>query len=219
MYSPPRTNWIWHAPPYSELVGRGGWVEVFHLADPFGDEHHGLWFLYAKGSGFWYKLGKTITFGDHDEAYAHFNVPSNVDRNEAMSLAAAQAGYDTVQFIAHRDHVNYPCTKSKESPGDFMNIEIVAVKLVGTYACGSKSGGTESYFSSGWHSKPCTCDNKLKISNCGRLLRSIGGRELRAQFAALHPDEAAREEQLRSRRRRPSVEVQRNGRFNLTSER
>ena len=118
MYAPPRTNWIWHPPPYQELIGRNGWIEVFHLADPFGDEHHGLWFLYAKGSGFWYPgytLGKTITFENHDNAYTHFNISSNVDRNQAMSLAAAKAGYSTVQFIAHKDHVNCPCTKSTGS--------------------------------------------------------------------------------------------------------
>jgi hypothetical protein len=212
MYSPSNTNWIWHAPPYKELKGDDGWVEVFHLADPFGDEHHGLWFLYAKGSGVWYKLGKSISFKDHKDAYKHFKVPSNVDQNEAMSVAAAKAGFDTIQFIAHKDHTNYPCTKSsKESPADYMNIEIVAVKLVGTYACGSQSGGKEDYFRAGWHSKSCTCDNKLKISNCGKLLRSIGGPELRAEFANLHPAEAAREAHERKQRQRHAQKEQGQG--------
>jgi hypothetical protein len=33
-----------------------------HERDPFGDEHNGAWYLYAKGSGVWYNIGKTISF-------------------------------------------------------------------------------------------------------------------------------------------------------------
>ena len=102
------------------------WVEVMHERDPFGDEHDGLWFLYAKGSGVWYNIGKTIVFDEHADAYRYFRVGGN----EAMCRAAAAAGYDTVQFTEHRDTVNYPCTKNP-NPGKYpyMNVEIVAVKL------------------------------------------------------------------------------------------
>ena len=59
-----------------------------HERDPFGDEHNGAWYLYAKGSGVWYNIGKTISFPEHADAYAHFNAFDN----EAMSRAAAAAG-------------------------------------------------------------------------------------------------------------------------------
>ena len=39
-----------------------------------------------------------------------------------------------VIFLAHRDHVNYPCDTAGKYP--YMNVEIVAVKLQGTYSCG-----------------------------------------------------------------------------------
>ena len=74
-------------------------------AHRFGDEHYGAWFLHAKGSGVWYNIGKSITFADHGDAYNHFNAHDN----EAMCRAAAAAGFDTIQFTAHPDHVNYPC--------------------------------------------------------------------------------------------------------------
>jgi hypothetical protein len=164
MYAPPKTQWIWHPPPYTAY---SGWAEVTHQKDPFGDEHFGAWFLYAKGSGVWYNIGKTINFGEHAEAFAHFNVRGN----EEMCQAAAAAGYDTIQFTAHRDHTNYPC----DTAGQYfcMNVEIVATKLKGTYACGTPGAPDPGVLTAGWHDKPCNCDNKLDETNCGRLIRSV----------------------------------------------
>ena len=70
----------------------------------------------AKGSGVWYFIGKTITFKEHADAFAHFGERDN----EAMCRAAAAAGYDTVKFSAHHDHTNYPCDKAGGYP--YMNI-------------------------------------------------------------------------------------------------
>ena len=44
----PASQWIWHPPPYAAFAD-SQWVEVMHERDPFGDEHNGAWFLYAKG--------------------------------------------------------------------------------------------------------------------------------------------------------------------------
>ena len=116
-YQPPSISWIWHQYPYAALPASTR-VEVFHEADPFGDEHFGMWLVYAPGSGIWFDLGRTIAFAEHADAYAHFGVPANVDQNEAMSKAAAAAGYNSVQFLAHVDHVNYPCdSKNTGKPG------------------------------------------------------------------------------------------------------
>ena len=118
-----------------------------HKADPFGDEHHGMWFLYTKGSGVWYRIGNHISFPEHSDAYDHFGVSSN----EEMSKAAAKADFDSVIFLAHRvslahqfrnhahesgpcprrgpvrgcaslceqDHTNYPCDDAGNYP--YMN--------------------------------------------------------------------------------------------------
>ena len=66
-YSPPRTSWIWHPPPYAAdgpwTTGENGdgWVEVMHKADPF-DEHYGAWFLQrAQASG---QISKHIAFDE-----------------------------------------------------------------------------------------------------------------------------------------------------------
>jgi len=164
-YSPP-SQWIWHPPPYAAFSDNQ-WVEVLHEQDPFGDEHFGAWYLHAKGSGVWYNIGKSVTFPDHAEAYAHFNTFNN----EAMCRAAAAAGFDTIQFTAHPDHVNYPCDTAGHYP--YMNIEIVAVKLQGTYACGSNVKPDFNVLRSGWADQPCACDNTIRFSNCGRALLQL----------------------------------------------
>mmetsp|Transcript_46707 Transcript_46707/g.105326 ORF Transcript_46707/g.105326 Transcript_46707/m.105326 type:complete len:309 (+) Transcript_46707:1028-1954(+) len=132
-----------------------------HKRDPFGDEHHGAWFMYAKGSGVWYHLGKYITFKEHADAWGHF-----AQGNEKMCQAAASAGYDSVIFLAHHDHVNYPCDQACGAP--YMNIEIVAVKLQGTYTCGVNGKPDKSILRSGWATEACDCDNSLETTNCGK---------------------------------------------------
>lgn len=137
-------------------------VSSMHRRDPFGDEHHGTWFLYAKGSGVWYHLGEYITFNEHADAFAHF-----AQGNEQMCQAAANAGYDSVIFLSHHDHVNYPCDRASGAP--YMNVEIVAVKLQGTYSCGVSGKPDKSVLRSGWASEACDCDNNLENTNCGQL--------------------------------------------------
>ena len=165
-YSPAHTSWIWHPPPYGPFgpwVGRNGWVEVMHEKDPFGDEHHGCWFLFAKGSGVWYQTGNYIEFAEHADAYKHFNAHDN----EGMSQAAAAAGYDTIIFLAHHDSTNYPCASKGHYP--YMNVEIVATKLQGTYPCGANPPPGSDVLRSGWATDACKCSNGLEQVNCGRL--------------------------------------------------
>eukprot|EP00326_Haptolina_ericina_P011207 CAMPEP_0181225936 /NCGR_PEP_ID=MMETSP1096-20121128/31977_1 /TAXON_ID=156174 ORGANISM="Chrysochromulina ericina, Strain CCMP281" /NCGR_SAMPLE_ID=MMETSP1096 /ASSEMBLY_ACC=CAM_ASM_000453 /LENGTH=286 /DNA_ID=CAMNT_0023319221 /DNA_START=130 /DNA_END=990 /DNA_ORIENTATION=- len=127
-------------------------------------------------AGVWYNIGKSVTFADHGDAFAHFNAFDN----EAMCRAAAAAGFDTVQFTAHPDHVNYPCDTVGNYP--YMNIEIVAVKLQGSYACGSNAKPDFNVLRSGWADQPCACDNSIRFSNCGRALRPIAKETGNAMF-------------------------------------
>merc|ERR1711939_666476 len=121
------------------------WQEVIHEADPFGDEHYGAWLIYAPGSGIYFYMGRTISFAEHADAYNHFGVNSG-DFNEELAKAAAATGFDSVQFLAHVDHVSYECdTHNTGHAGlDYMAIEIVAAKLVGTYACTTEAGAPSS---------------------------------------------------------------------------
>ena len=162
-YSSNDLTWLWH--PLGNDVYRGfgsnSIVEVSHRKDPFGDEHHGMWFVYAKGSGVFLQLGTTKIFQEHDDAYSFFKTASD---NEQMCQAAAAQGYDTIQFIAHRDSTNYPC--AKQIGVNWMNIEIVAVKMVGTYPCG-QAQGTAAALRAGWDGdKPCKCDPNNPNTNC-----------------------------------------------------
>lgn len=160
VYSPPGTSWIWQSYPYTARPANS-FAEVVHKRDPFGDEHYGAWLLYAPGSGIWYDIGQTLNFAEHAEAYQHFGVNSNED----MCIQAVLKGYSTLQFTAHVDHVNYPC--DSESHLKYMNLEIVAVKLAGTYTCGAY-GGTPSTIRAGWkHSNVCFCDANSSYLNCG----------------------------------------------------
>ena len=111
-YSSKDLTWAWHplSSPVFNGFGSDVVVEVSHRKDPFGDEHHGMWFVYAKGSGVFLDLGKTKIFQDHDEANSFFDCKGC--GNEDMCQAAAAHGYDTIQFIAHEDSTNYPCAKS-----------------------------------------------------------------------------------------------------------
>jgi len=160
VYSPSYSSWIWHPYPYGQ---HEGWVEVMRKKDPFGDEHFGAWFVYAKGSGIYFNIGKTISFGTHEEAYQHFKV-QGPHWNEEMCKNAAAMQYDSVQFTAHKDSTNYPC--SRNAGLAYMNMEIVGVKLTGTYACGAQDGAPDS-IRVGWrHSRPCHCDPHGEFLNC-----------------------------------------------------
>lgn len=169
MYTQEYVSWIWH--PYGihgyQQVPANSWAEVVHEADPFGDENYGAWFQYAPGSGVYFHVGKTWAFQEHQDAYTYFGVNSG-DYNEGLCRKATAKGYDSIQFVAHVDHVNYQCdTHNTGNPGlAYMGLEIVAVKLVGTYACGT-AGGAPSVLKAGWQaSQPCNCDNSQKHTNC-----------------------------------------------------
>lgn len=165
-YSVPFMSWIWHPYPYQAMAANS-WVEVMHESDPFGDEHFGAWFVYAPGSGIYFDLGTTISFATHSDAYAHFGVSSG-DFNEELAKKAAGAGYDSVQFLAHVDHVNYQCdTHNTGRAGlDYLGVEVLGVKLVGTNACTTIIGAPPT-IKAGWHaSRSCQCDNRKQYLNC-----------------------------------------------------
>lgn len=170
MFAPPRTSWSWHPYPWSAFA-TSAWIEVIHEADPFGDEHYGAWLMYAKGNGIWFNTGRTLAFNEHSDAFSHFKVKSN----EALAKAAASAGVDSVQFLAHRDPVEYKtCDRHANAKGwKYLNIEILATKLVGTYAC-TAAKGAPAPIKAGWKgSKACKCDNSQKFLNCNGLFSAI----------------------------------------------
>merc|ERR1719313_841762 len=156
-YQPRMVSWLWHPYPYQKLAANS-WTEIWHQADPFGDEHYGTWFMYTPGSGIYFYTGKTIAFNEHQNAYTHFNIHGG-KYNEEMCKAAAAKGYDSVQFLAHVDHVNYQCDQKNTGNAGlkYMGVEIVGVKLVGTYPCGSPNGAPSS-IKAGWMgSRKCNC--------------------------------------------------------------
>ena len=162
-YSSKDLTWLWQplssTPPYDGFPSHSI-VEVSHKKDPFGDEHHGMWFLYGKGTGVFLDIGNTKIFDDHSDAEKYFGAHGNED----MCQKAAAKGYDSIQFIRHPDATNYPCAQGIGA--SWMNMEIVATRLVGTYPCG-QAHGTAAALRAGWNGeKPCKCDPNNPNCNC-----------------------------------------------------
>jgi hypothetical protein len=138
-----------------------------------------MWLLYAKGSGIWFNIGKSLRCADHECALESLsNVPMpdwtlgdathyryrRMTQDEMVSEAACAAGITSFQFNKHFDTGNYPTCEPKT--GTYMNIEIVATCYSGTYACGV-ADARDNPFKAGWHSKPCACTNDADVLNCG----------------------------------------------------
>merc|ERR1712070_217292 len=140
MYQPPGVSWSYHPPSANgyAFFADNSWAEVGHHKDPFGDEHYGMWMVYAKGSAIWYNIGRSLNCPDHDCAMSHYQLKIAGSSNEPMCRAACQDGYNSLQFNRLWDITNYPC---QNQAGSYMNIEIVATCLTGTYSCGEKGGG------------------------------------------------------------------------------
>lgn len=142
--------------------------------------------MYAPGSGIYLNSGNTISFKEHQNGYDHFSksMDPKGDVNEELNKAAAGAGYDSISFVAHIDHVNYECdTHNTGNSGlDYMSLEVVACKLVGTYACGTATGAP-SVIRAGWEaSRPCTCDNKQQFTNCQGVPANVLDYDMNATF-------------------------------------
>ena len=162
---------------------------MIHRADPFGksDERVGMWMMRARGSGVFYFTGRTHTFADHNEACDRFGVPRR--HLPRLSAAAARAGYDTLAFSRHADHISYPCDAhhrpegegaecvacgpSQPTPcdraqsgllrGRYMGFELLATRLQGTYACGAAYGAPATIRSA---RGACECDARAEFLNC-----------------------------------------------------
>jgi len=184
-FGPANVTWSWHPAPYAQF-GQGQWVEVMHRG-AFKDEHVGAWFLYARGSGVWFNVGRSIVFGEHAEAHAHFGVGGlgMSERNEAMCANASAAGYDSIQFVAHTCAMMYSDCLNRSVPGlTYFNVEIVSTQLVGWHACAS-AGGDSPLLRAGWRgSAPCSCNNSLEFLNCEEA--PLSTRATRARRPLMH---------------------------------
>merc|ERR1712194_778899 len=114
----------------------------------------------GKGSGVFLDVGNSKIFPEHQDAMNFFEATGNED----MCQKAAAKGYDSIQFTKHVDGVNYPC--AAQIGVTWMNVEIVATKLIGTYSCG-QAQGTASALRAGWNGdKACSCDPSNPNTNC-----------------------------------------------------
>merc|ERR1719440_2273035 len=196
-YQPAGVSWSWHPPHFMEqtapwggptptgypFFGDNEWIEVLHKKDPGHDEAKGMWLLYAKGSGIWFNVGKSLRVADHADAYkslSNLQVPNltlgDVDdrkfsKDELLSKVACANGITSVQFNNRADRGNYPmCVRKRTYPSAIdtvLNIEILATCFTGTYSCGVAGDGSGNPFKAGWHNKPCHCTNDAEVLNCG----------------------------------------------------
>jgi len=64
------------------------------------------------------------------------------------------------------------------------NVELVAVNLQGSHACGTAKSGRVDAFRSGWlASAPCACDNRVSDGylNCNLGIKSLGAADTAPQ--------------------------------------
>ena len=187
-FSPAGLTWSWHpsAPnnthaPWAPFPNNT-WVEVMHRGY-LSDEKTGAWFYYARGSGIWINLGKTIAFESHNQAYAYFNssnvtypqctVGLNVTTlQECMCHLAAAQGYDTIQMTKAAPQM-CPYGKNWTTSAN-MNYELVSTRLQGKFACASEDG-LSPLIRTGWKgNRACTCNNTnshTKNLNCAEVPR------------------------------------------------
>ena len=96
------------------------------------------------------------------DAFNFFGVPSL--KNEDLCTAAANKGYDSIQFLQHNIWKNVKGRCMGISP--ITNYELVSTKLKGMYACAS-SDGKSSLIRKGWMgSEACECDEAKGYINC-----------------------------------------------------
>ena len=101
-------------------------------------------------------------------AYAFFKVQAMRTCVKLLLLRAL-----ILSIVGHHDGVNYPCAAKIGVP--WMNMEIVMVKLTGTYACGQATG-TAPQLRAGWQgTKPCKCDLTIKHELCVFLTGAFPG--------------------------------------------
>jgi hypothetical protein len=97
---PTRAAYYYHLPPTP--AKSYAWVEVTHCFSNF--EFDGAWFFPMRGSGIFVNVGRTLVFDEQFQAQEFFGVIDADGENGGfnnVAQAAAAAGYDSVQFMAH----------------------------------------------------------------------------------------------------------------------
>jgi len=139
VHAPREAVWLARPAPFTP-VADGSWVEVTHCGGGW-NEKHGHWMYVARGSGLYVNVGRTIAFGSHEESvrrflgtacrgplWCHYGncLQQCDDELGRMSLAAREAGFDSVQFVSHCDMRCNLCGH-----------ELVFVGIEGTQVCSS----------------------------------------------------------------------------------
>jgi len=143
---PPWLSMLLH--PHKEPIPSNSWVEITHRS--MTSETESMWFRVNSGTGIWFNTGQTISFRNYDEARRYFKS----GKGTKLKKLALHHGYDSMQFI-DCDGVSNDCCRQHHLGPRCFNIEIMALNLRGSLACGGKS----NVFRTGWNaSKPCDCD-------------------------------------------------------------
>jgi hypothetical protein len=167
--SPPPELWVYQ---YRQLPPCRCWFPNYHQVDQHVDaplEMHSnqdveiyrgpddvdtfQWFYYAKGSGIWINLGKTIAFQDHYDAFDFFSIMHNYGVGErsaehALGKALLEQGYDTIQFT---------CTHEQVYKFEIMSVR--AIQPNSTSPCTSLPA-------KGRGNVTCVCDPQRANINC-----------------------------------------------------
>lgn len=149
------------------------WAEVTHTV--YSGDNGAVWFYMAVGSGVWYNVGNTITFGDHATAVKfmlgrgcndnsdHSSIPATECELDFVELWAKgkDMGYNSIQFLHHND-----CLCGPEGPSSFEGFnracptEIVDLNGCDTTDC--EHDACIDGLKGGWEAKnDCACDSSF----------------------------------------------------------
>jgi hypothetical protein len=143
-------------PPFEHTGGIPNYtnIEVVHLCcDSITD---GYWMFYAKGSGIYYNVGKTIAFPDPTTAVRHFLGPGAQPdvipgtNLRLMRRIARRQGWDSIQLTHNRETI--------------FKFEIEDVRTESISTCPDPNFLT---ITRGWGGTiPCFCSESLNWLNC-----------------------------------------------------
>lgn len=186
----PLVAWLYRPPPFQAIQSHT-WTEVTHCGGS-GFEAHASWYYVVTGSAIFVNTGNTIAFDRHEEAVKHFlqrpcqnNEQDQCNEELLLELpqAALAAGFNSIQFLLHRD---FDCWDDDvDVNGVGHELMIIQTNDSGTLgAGGDETCPTGIEFRTGPDaSLPCKC-------TAAATLKSVRGACATCAGSALHQGEA-----------------------------
>ena len=169
---------IWLYPrPIPNCLQNDTWVEVIRRREVYEGSNPFTWFYHAPGSGIWLNTGRTVCLADQQrDSYwmGAWAERSYVANSTSLRQHGFITGIGTVdaRLSTRRGRLSHVVVEADtlQRNGPFGNmLEIVDVRAEAAQRCGTGGCTCSGHLRAGWRaSRPCFCDNKRDVLNCGR---------------------------------------------------